>query len=280
MKPFYSAATALLIALLLTGLTGQSLFAQQKSIGNIFEANLRNFGAIRNNNTVTGYYFFYETEGKRKRDRVYTVSLLDQNLEQIGSKTIEGDRFLELREGVYNGNALALKFANLKEEAFTLRLLDKSGEEISSRKVDFGTFHDPRYQPAGGEGGMMGDQTLFSAPGKGFVHYTFDTNRGAMSPTYYTIHFLPDDGDRERTWDYQSTPNNVTWEMASFLAAGEEVLLSTVVKRQSLMSRDLEYHVLAIDLDNGEQLFEKSLEDDQYALMLTNAWLQDAAVRP
>lgn len=278
MNPLFRAARALCAVSLLL-LPAAGVFAQEKSIEDIFSVNLRNFGAVMDDDAVSGYFFFYETEGGKRGERKYMLSLLDQNLEQVGRKSFTGDRYLELYEGAYDGNALALKFANVKEEEFTIRLLDGNGERIGSKKLPFGTFDDPKYKASGASAAGMGDQTLFAIPGKGFVHYSLDTRKGAMSPTYYTIHFIPDDNDREKAWSLQSPEDNGAWEQASFLAASEEVLVSTVVRREKLMSRDLEYFVLGTDLATGKKLFEKPVEDSKYAIMVANAWMEGETIR-
>ena len=279
MNPFKRAIAVLFATSLFVLLAFAPAFTQKKSIEDIFNVNLRNFGPVKDADAVSGYFFFYETEGGKKSERKYVLSLLDQNLEQVGKKSFTGDKYLELQEGAYNGNALALKFSNSKEEEFTIRLLDKAGERIGSKKLPFGTFDSPRYKASGASAAGLGDQTLFAIPGKGFVNYSVDTRKGAMSPTYYTIHFIPEDNGREKAWSLQSPEDNGEWEQASFLAASDDVLVSTVVKRSKLMSKDLEYFVLGTDLATGKKLFEKPIEDSKYAIMVANAWMQDGAVR-
>ena len=186
MNPFKRAIAVLFATSLFVLLAFAPAFTQKKSIEDIFNVNLRNFGPVKDADAVSGYFFFYETEGGKKSERKYVLSLLDQNLEQVGKKSFTGDKYLELQEGAYNGNALALKFSNSKEEEFTIRLLDKAGERIGSKKLPFGTFDSPRYKASGASAAGLGDQTLFAIPGKGFVNYSVDTRKGAMSPTYYT----------------------------------------------------------------------------------------------
>ena len=169
MNPFKRAIAALFTTSLFILLAFAPAFTQKKSIEDIFNVNLRNFGPIKDADAVSGYFFFYETEGGKKGERKYVLSLLDQNLEQVGKKSFTGDKYLELQEGAYNGNALALKFSNSKEEEFTIRLLDKAGERIGSKKLPFGTFDSPRYKASGASAAGLGDQTLFAIPGKGFV---------------------------------------------------------------------------------------------------------------
>ena len=280
MNTFIRASCTLLIALIIGLSAFTPAYAQEKAITGVVNANLRNFGAITNAGEVSGYYFFYETGAPKRKERKFVVSLLDQNLDQIGQKSYTGSYATTLEEGVYNGNVLALKFSDFKEETFTIRLLDRNGEQIGSRKVPYGVMDDPRYKTSGGASAAgMSDQTLFAVPGRGFVNYAVDTRKGAMSPTYYTIQFIPDDNDREKAWTLKSNPEGDDYEIASFLAAGENVLVSTVVKRKKLMDRDLEYFVLGVDLTTGKKLFERPVEDDRYAIMITNARLQDGVVR-
>jgi len=274
MTKFYSLLSTAILAIGMLVFTCQPLYSQSNSFPDIVSANLKNFGPIQDGNQVTGYYFFYEEEAEKRKDRRYVVSLLDQNLSAIGKKTIEGDRYMTLSEGTYNGDHLALKFADHREEAYTLRLFDRNGEEVSSHSLPYGTFDNPKYQQQMDAIGM-GNQSLIPVSEKGFINYSVDTRRGVMSKLLYTISFIPNDKSAAKEWSYSTPEKSDQYEVAGFLATDGKVLLSTVVKRKRLMDRDMEYFVLGTDMTTGKKLFEKRVENKKYAMLITNAWLKE-----
>ena len=255
-----------------------SVFGQKNSFGNLVSAELRNFGPIYENNTVTGYYFFYQEQGKKSRDRKFTISILDQNLSRIGKKIINGDYSTELDEGTYNGDLLAFKVTNHSDDEHQIYLLDRNGEQIGKRKVNYGTFDSPKYKEQMGMVGLN-DQSLMPVPGKGFLYYSIDTKKGPMSQLFYKISFIPNDNSDEKAWDYTTPKTSKDYEIAGYLASNDNILLSTVAKREKLMSRDLDYYLMATDMNTGEKLFEKQIENPKYEILINNAIVKGEQVK-
>jgi hypothetical protein len=247
--------------------------AQNNSFSAIDKANLQDFGTIKDGEEVTGYYFFYEEKSNSNKDRNYVVSLLDQNLNSIGKKTIEADRYTTVREGVYNGEYLALKFADHKKQKFNLRLFDKTGALSATHSLPYGIFDAPKYE-AQMEASGMNNQRLVSLPGKGFIDYGMSTKRGIMSQTLYTITFVPNDESLEG-WSYSTPEKSDEYEFAGFLAANDKVLLSTVGKKKGLMKKDIDLYMLGTDIATGKKLFETRIKNRKYDILITNAWVKE-----
>ncbi|MCG8330657.1 MAG: hypothetical protein MI974_23370 [Chitinophagales bacterium] len=245
-------------------------FSQKNSFSDILNANLRSFGPIYEKNNVTGYYFFYEEKKGKSKDKKFTISILDQNLSNVGQKTIEGSYSTQLEEGTYNGDLLAFRVAEHNKKKYKLHLLDKNGTEVGKRELNYGTFDEPRYQE---QMGMIGlnEQKLIPVAGKGFLYYSLDTYKGIMSKQYYTITFIPNNNSDEQTWEYSTPKSSEDYEIAGYLASSEDILLSTIVKKRKLMSKKVEYFVMGTDINTGEKLFEKKLKSSKYELLITNA---------
>ena len=69
----------LLLAFFLVTFTAE-LSAQEMTLDQIRRFRLRNSGAIVENNTLKGYYYFYMKEYNDSKTNIYTVSLYDDNL--------------------------------------------------------------------------------------------------------------------------------------------------------------------------------------------------------
>ena len=249
------------------------IHAQDKTFDDVLSMNLKNFGAIMQDEEVTGYFFFYESGKVSRKERKYIVELLDQNLEPIGRKSFTGSRYLELREGTYNGSVLALRLADSKEDEITIKLINAAGERVGGKTYEYSVYDDPLVEQSYGAMTGMGNKRLFSIPGRGFAYYSIIPQKGRMSQTDYNIKFISQTKG-ERGWTAKSRSNSENYEAAAFVAANEEILISTIMKRKGAMSRDLEYFIMATDVNTGDKLFEHSLEDRQFAMSITNAYME------
>ena len=247
------------------------LFSQKYSFDDVLTVTLNSTGEIYNESGVTGYYSFYEVDKVDRKNKRYTLELLDQNLNKIARKPITDTKYTTLKEAVYNGKSLMLKFHDIKEKKYTLRQYDvTTGDKISSKIIEPGRYD---YQMGGNESTTSaGAPTLFAVPGKGFLNFSVDTRKGAMSKTYYSITYIPNNKE-EKGWKVSSSEKSKEYEMATFLAVNENILMVTLIKRSGLMSRDLNMSVMGIDIASGKKLFNKKIEDSKYDVQVNSGKL-------
>ena len=103
--------------------------------------------------------------------------------------------------------------------------------------------------------------------GKGFVNYTSTKGSGYG----YRINMFRDTKG-VKGWKKESSVNEKGYKMASFLTHSDDMLLSVLIKKKNLMTKDLDYYILAHDLDTGKKLFEKKLEDKKYQIQLMSGY--------
>ena len=108
-------------------------FAQKASFENALRVQLRNTGAIVDNNEVKGYYMFYMTDRVDKNTNSYLLRILDANLNEIGSQKIKDTKYLFLQEGAFNGNTIMLKFYEAKERKLVFRRYDNTAKLINKK---------------------------------------------------------------------------------------------------------------------------------------------------
>lgn len=246
--------------------------AQKKSFDDVLKVTLNSKGAIMNGTEVSGYYLFYAVDKAEKGKMNYLLKILDNNLNQVASKSITDEKGVLLMESVYNGKSLMLKFykPSNKDKEFTYRQYDMTGERKSSKTRPGGRLDYAMLAQNQGNDDDGTLPTLFPVPGKGFINYILDTEKGAMSQSKYIIEFMPEDEATGKAWKASSSPSSEMYESASFLACDEDILLSTTAKRKGAMNKDIEYYLLGTDMNTGDQLFETSVEDSKYAIAVTN----------
>lgn len=89
---------------------------------------VRNSGTIVNERIIKGYYFFYQSSGKTKGTRTYTIVILDENLKEVASKKmVEGSK-VYLLEASYNNTAILLKFYDMATKKVMYRSISNEGE--------------------------------------------------------------------------------------------------------------------------------------------------------
>lgn len=269
-----------MLAIMLLQMAAQPVLAQSVSFEDVIGIRVRNMGVIRKGNEVTGYYLFYAVDKAEKGKVNYLLKILDNNLEQVASKSITDDKGVILRECAYNGSTIMLKFqqTNGKEKNFIFRQYDMTGERRSLKNMPVGELDYEIEVAAQLEEGAL-QPTLIAVPGKGFVNYTADTEKGKNSQAIYRVNFFPDDTQTAKEWKYASKENSEFYESAYFMTCNDKVLLSTIVKRKNRLSKDIEFFIHGIDLNTGRRLFETSVEDSKYAISIINGEINGDSIQ-
>jgi hypothetical protein len=227
---------------------------------------MRNMGAIYNRNQVSGYYMFYKVERVNSKTNSYLLRILDQNLNEVSENKIEESKNFYLLEAAYNEESLMFKFYDAKEKTISFYQFDSKSQlkSKSSRKVE-SKFELYAYNSQAEKEESDGTN-LFAIPGQGFVDYGMkkDNKPG------YAITFYPE-SKGNNGWVYESASNSKEVEMAGYVAASKNLLLSSVMSRNNLMSSKFETYLLGIDIHTGKKLFEKKVEDSQYELNFISA---------
>ncbi|MFK8007458.1 MAG: DUF6770 family protein [Saprospiraceae bacterium] len=248
-------------------LSSPTVTAQTASLESVKRIRLRSSGSIINDGVIQGYYFFYKMDRKSRKTNVYGLQILDQNLEKIALKKIEGPKHLVLLEGVYNGNSIMLKFYDRKGKKYDFKQYDANAKLITSKSMDVRRLYAAASKSSTGSDDEIDGVSLFSIPGKGFAHILMKKHKKVG----FQIDYMSDDG--ETYWDYSSNKDTKEVFFAEFLAANEDILLLSVISKKKLLSKKLRYSVLALDINTGEKLYEKPLEDKNRPVQVMNAFI-------
>jgi len=251
-------------------LSTPTVTAQTASLENVKRIRLRSSGSIINDGVIQGYYFFYKMDRKNRKTNVYGLQILDQNLEKVALKKIEGPKHLVLEEGVYNGESIMLKFYDRKGKKYDFKQYDANAKLITSKSMDVKRRYAAASKKSTGSDDEIDGVSLFSIPGKGFAHILMKKHKRIG----FQIDYLSEDG--ETYWDYSSPKETKEVYFAEFLAADENVLLLSVIKKKKLTSKKLMYSILALDINTGKKMYEKSLADKNRPVQLMNAFIDPA----
>ena len=245
------------------------LQAQKQVLNDVLSAKTRGTGAIIQENTVTGYFSFYQLDKKDRKTRNYQLNIYDQNLAPLSSKKFSSQEDLEAIEAAYNGDLIVIKFFDDKSDNYVFKTYNQNAEQVASvttsAKKEFNQFASFSGKDDEGE-----SHTLTPVEGLGFVHFLVKLRGGSMSHTYNEITLIPNAKDK-KGWTWTTNEQSDDFEWGDVLGSNGKVLLCLVNKRPKLMSTDVEDFILGIDIATGKKIFEYPLEDKKYAVSTLNA---------
>ena len=230
--------------------------AQKRTFDNIKKMSVRSAGTIEENNQVSGYYVLYDVDKAKKGKRTYLLKILDENLDDFKTTTLEEGKYVALTESVFNGEAIMLKFVDIQKKRMIFMSYDKNADLLMKTEKELTKREVLLYRM------MLSADTEGSAlniiPERGFIDYGMADNGKK-----YTISYMPSD-PKEKGWKKQSAnPKGI--ENAGFLCTSENHVYSLVAKRQGLRSTKIEFAVNAYDVEIGFKAFETNLNSAKYS---------------
>jgi hypothetical protein len=229
-------------------------FAQDatKVFDEVKNVTIRNIGAIKKNNQVKGYFSFYEFDKVDRKTLLFRLNLLDENLNELGTKDIVGPKDWELISSGYDGNNFCFKFWDKKAKTFELKAYDQDAKEVASNTLKI------NYSPGGGKSlsfSQMVSSELGIIENNGFIDYTFNDKNDAFFISYVN-------GNTQKTWQQAYEPEGKSKLMLpTFLNGNNNMVLTGVARiEKGMYNTKTEHSVIANSTKDGGQLFELSTE--------------------
>lgn len=244
--------------------------AQKLKLDDVMTVEVRGTGPIIKGNEVQGYYMFYQLDRADRKNNNYRIVFLDQNLTKLAQKDFTGSKYLYLQEASFDGEFVMLKFYEAKERLVELRKYDASAVMKSKKVITLNHKREYYQFYTTGESGEVKGEYLFALDEKGFVNYTQRKTKGWG----YQIDFIGGMGGG-KDWTYNSSEADNDWYTASFIASDGNVLYSLISSRPGAMSRDIEYHILALDAKTGKKIYQSKVNDGKYQSMPMSAYVDN-----
>ena len=245
-------STLTLLALLFS----LAVFAQSKVFQNVVEVELQSTIEITNNKQIVGYAFFYKID-KMKKTSLYRLSILDENLKEIGSNEFEGAKDLFLKKAAYESNKLLLNFYDIsKKDGYEkfIKIFDLKGKELGNIP------YDPEHKKTGMFGSTLAAQMdayyegTENIEGKGFVSlYQSKAKTGGADIQMIDLsgkikweqNITAEKGDRTDLYLLSTTPN---------------AIILFQMDKSGIMNRDASIFLVGLSTETGKQLYKKSLD--------------------
>ncbi|WP_242202681.1 DUF6770 family protein [Aestuariivivens insulae] len=242
-----------------------SLIAQHKSLNEIASFKIRNAGAlIDKNKDVDGYYYYYEVDKLKKKQREYAIKLLDNNLNETVTKSYIDNKNTILADSKFNNQALMFAMFNKKEEQFKLVAFDRKGEQGEDIIVPINK-KEMRWVGFMEQSGAF--NLLLPVDNKGFLfNYVKDNKKIG-----YSLKYIATDGGT--SWNYDSPDDAKEIMMLNPIEANNEVVVAMQSSKKSVLSQTVNMKIIVLDIETGKLLFEKEYDRENNPRLITNAFL-------
>ena len=219
-----------------------------KVFDEVKEITVRNVGVIRKNNEIKGYFSFYEYDKVDKNTILFKLNLMDENLNQLGTKEIEGPKTWELISSGFDGNNFCFKFFDPKAKTFELKVYNQEAKEVNSSELEVVlkdnslSYRMYRYNTK---------VELNILPDNGFVNYAFDNDDNSFSTTYIN-------GSPKRKWQ-RVYPNGGDFKaiVPSFVGSNSDMMITFIAKvGKGPYTTSSDNFILASSIAGGGKLFE------------------------
>ncbi|WP_055435123.1 DUF6770 family protein [Lacinutrix algicola] len=255
------------LTLLLLCFIGIVSNAQQKSLNEITSFKIKNSGPLMDkNNDVDGYYFYYQVDKLKKGKREYAIKMLDNNLNEIATKSYIDDKKTVLADSKFNNQALMFAMVNLKERQYKLVSFDRQGEKRKDVVVPVNKKEMKWLSHMVKSGNF---NLLFPVDNKGFLFNYIRDNKKLG----YGLKYVATDGGK--SWNYNSPEGIKEIMTINPIEVNEEVVVALQGSKKSLFSQTIKLKVLVIDIKTGKLLFEKEYDRESNPRFITNAFLTD-----
>lgn len=252
--------TLLFVATIINGF-GQGA---SKLFNEVNEVIVRNIGAIYNKNQVKGYFAFYDYDKANKKNTVYKLNLMDEDLNDLGTTEIEGSKNLELRSSAFDGSNFCFKFWNVDTKSYEMKVYDQQGKEVITnflKSKKSSTSADFMYI-------AIGDKELHTTDGNGFISYE-------PSGSSFNVSYI--DGIKKKMWNIEYDPerNSKATIPMQFLGANKDMILTAVITLdKGLYSMSTHIYLVANNIADGKVMFNISTHFDDNHIMPISAFFE------
>ena len=226
-----------------------------QNVGTIY---LNSIGEIRDGKVVKGYYLFYKLDKADKANSNYKLELLDANGRGIKDIPIKMQQGAILIEGAYNGTAFAFEFYEPRKRSLEFISYTKEGKELGTHSVtNLKMMERMMYESKmkSGDGESNSEKSLFPAGDNGFIRYGIEKEKKVESIIEYM------DNSMKVIWTWRSDANDKMMDFASYAASNNKYLISSIIKKPGLMSKDYTLDVLCLDMKTGAKKYRTELQD-------------------
>jgi hypothetical protein len=230
--------------------------------------------AIIEQNEVKGYYGFYKIDKASKKEDIYSLAILDNNLKQTYSVELKKSDRLQLLESAYNGAGFCFSFVDFREKTVEYMMLDKTGKTVGSYTLEASKSEIQMYQAS-----LMSEDDYFaggvlSVKNKGFVRIGYEKKDGMR----VELELIDNTGKVKWTANSGVADGEKSYESANSMYADEKSVVALITTRGKRMStKGMESNLVFLSSDTGKELFKINQKNDKNQLQYYGVSFDEAS---
>lgn len=201
--------------------------------------------------SVEGYYFTYIANKQKKGMREYQITMLDKDLSNKRTASIEIHKRADITQTVFNGTVFITVVSDYKNRTYIYYIFDKQGKRLKTDNIPYGSYVYP-----GDENGFYMVTNSISSPKSkkisGFSVRKVNNDLG----TVWSKSFFP-----EGKKGYQSLTD---------LNVQEGKVIGWMEKGPSFSSDKISPAILALDDASGRKVFQKDGYDGTSTILYSD----------
>lgn len=228
---------------------------------------------ITENQELKGYYSMISLDKASKKERNYSLAILDNNLKQLYSvDMVKSDR-LAMLESSYNGSGFCFSFYNTRERALEYDFLDKTGKSIGTYSLEISKTEAYLYTSMLKSDEDTYQGTLVGVKGKGFIRFGYEKEDGWR----ISMEMLDNSGKKKWSADSKATSKK-SYEGISPLFTDDKVCIALLSTREKMLSaKGTKMSVIFLNTDNGKEYFRLEDKTNGYQLSALGASFNQAS---
>jgi hypothetical protein len=233
-----------------------TLFCQKYDITGVKRVSSSAVRAIIENNEVKGYYAFVITDKASKKENVYNLAILDNNLKQLYSVDLTEPSGLRLLESSYNGDGFCFTFLNRSEKKISIIFLDKTGKTVAQKSMEISNGEANLYASQLQTDDDAYNGSLMAVKGKGFVRFGYEKEAGSR----ITIEMYDNTGTKK--WDGNSgVDSKKSYESVTPYYGDDKVVVALLNTREKLLTtKGMKFSLVFYNTETGKEYFRRDVK--------------------
>ncbi len=231
-------------------------FSQSKIFDNVVDFEIRSTVEITNNKQIVGYGVFYKKD-KMENSALFGLTILDENLKEIGNNEFEGSSNLILIKAVYESDKILLSFYDTEKKngyAKFVKVYDLKGKEIGLVSFE----HERVRKYANWEKVAASPKSVYAdidnIEGKGFI----TIYQGVAETGGVDVQMIGLDGKLK--WEKYITAEKKDFTDLYLLGITNNTIIMFQTDRKENSKKDANIYLLGLSIENGQELFKTSLD--------------------
>lgn len=230
---------------------GLNAMAQSYDILGVKHINVSNMQPITENQEVKGYYSVAAMDKAGKKQRNYSLVILDNNLKQTYSIDMVKSDKLAMLESSYNGERFCFSFYDTRDRILQYDICDKTGKAVGQYSLEISKTEAQLYNTMLQTEDDTYQGTLVAVKGKGFIRYGYEKEDGYR----ISIEMIDNTGAKKWTTDSKVTSKK-SYESIGPLFTDDKVAIALLTTREKMLSvKGTQCSVIFINTDTGEEYF-------------------------